>query len=244
LRHIQPATIAPFERKGIRLFEDRFEVKLFGEGTIRGTGGLRITGPNCETNVDGLYAAGDTATRELIAGATSGGGAQNAAWALTSGILSGAGAAALACRRKQRSADAAHAAGFSALRPSGPVKSIDENAIVRQVQDQILPLEKALWRDKHMLAASRKVLDESWHTIVQHRHAEGLDAVSARETASMTAVARWCITSALAREESRGIHLRKDVPDLAPNLAKRLLVGGLGDPWTRYEAGNGKASVP
>jgi hypothetical protein len=74
LRRIQPATIAPFERRGVRLFEDRFEVKLFGEGTVRGTGGLRIIDDDCQTTVRGLFAAGDAATRELVVGASSGGG--------------------------------------------------------------------------------------------------------------------------------------------------------------------------
>src|SRR6516165_4346008 len=64
LHLIQPATLAPFERKGVKIFEDRFKVKLFGEGTVRGTGGLRVMGAHCETSVEGLYAAGDTATRE------------------------------------------------------------------------------------------------------------------------------------------------------------------------------------
>ncbi|MDB5685832.1 MAG: fumarate reductase/succinate dehydrogenase flavoprotein domain protein, partial [Rhizorhabdus sp.] len=101
LRYIQPATPPPFERKGIRMFDERFEVKLFGEGTIRGTGGLRIVGDGCETSVKGLYAAGDAATRELIAGATSGGGAQKSAWALTSGLEAGKGATAFARRRRR-----------------------------------------------------------------------------------------------------------------------------------------------
>lgn len=79
LRDIQPASMTPFERKGVNLFEQRFEMKLFAEGTIRGVGGLRIIDEECRTTVDGLFAAGDAATRELIAGATSGGGAQNSA---------------------------------------------------------------------------------------------------------------------------------------------------------------------
>jgi succinate dehydrogenase/fumarate reductase flavoprotein subunit len=219
----------------VNTFVDRFEVKLFGEGTVRGTGGLRVTGAHCETSVDGLFAAGDTATRELVAGATSGGGAQNAAWALTSGILSGIGAAALARRYGRRAGEKIKPAGTAALRPSGAVKTVDEQAIVQRVQDQVLPLERALWRKPQDLARSRGLLDESWHEIVAHRHAAGLDVVSARETAALTAVARWCTMAALAREESRGIHMRADAPAISAELASRLLVGGLEHLWTRYE---------
>jgi succinate dehydrogenase/fumarate reductase flavoprotein subunit len=71
----KPMTLLPFARKGITdVYEKPFEVKLFAEGTIRGTGGLRIIGEQCETTIPGLFAAGDTATRELVTGATSGGG--------------------------------------------------------------------------------------------------------------------------------------------------------------------------
>lgn len=235
LRHIQPATIAPFERKGVKIFEDRFEVKLFGEGTIRGTGGLRITGSQCETSVEGLFAAGDTATRELIAGATSGGGAQNSAWALTSGVLAGAGAAALVRRRGRRAGEKITPAGRAALRPSSTVKAIDERAIVQRVQEHMLPLERVLWRTSQDLTRSRDLLEKTWREIAAHRHASGLDAVSARETAALTAVARWCAAGALAREESRGTHMRADAPATSPEFASRLLVGGLDHLWTRYE---------
>ncbi len=235
LRLIQPATVVPFERKGVKIFEDRFEVKLFAEGTVRGTGGLRVTGANCETSIEGLYAAGDTATRELIAGATSGGGAQNAAWALTSGVLSGIGAAALARRQGRRADEKTRPAGVAALRPSTSVKTIDEQAIVRCVQDQVLPLERALWRTAQALASSLNLLNESWREIAAHSHVEGLGIVNARETAAMTAAARWCTAAALAREESRGMHLRADAPASSAEFASRLLVGGLDHLWTRYE---------
>ena len=42
-------------------------------------------GNDCSTTVPGLFAAGDVATRKLVASAISGGGAQNSAWALSSG---------------------------------------------------------------------------------------------------------------------------------------------------------------
>ncbi|HIQ18993.1 MAG TPA: FAD-binding protein, partial [Novosphingobium capsulatum] len=90
LRQIQPLTVAAFERRGIDLFRQRFPVRLFGEGTIRGTGGIAVVDADCGTGVAGLYAAGDAATRELVAGAISGGGAVNSAWALASGRIAGA----------------------------------------------------------------------------------------------------------------------------------------------------------
>ncbi len=236
LRRIQPASLTPFERRGISLFEERFEVKLFGEGTIRGTGGLRIVDADCQTTVRGLFAAGDTATRELVAGATSGGGAQNSAWALTSGVVAGAGAAARVKRSGRRAEDVAHPTGTVALRPSGPVHRGDDAAAISIVQGQMLPYDKVLWRHQNSLEGSRRLLDTLWRALAAHRRADGLDQIPARETAALTATARWCTAAALARVESRGMHVRIDAPGVAAGGARRLLVGGLDRVWTRPEA--------
>lgn len=236
LRRIQPARVAPFERKGVRLFEDCFEVRLFGEGTIRGTGGLRIVDDACRTTVPGLFAAGDIATRELIAGASSGGGSPNSAWALTSGLAAGEGAARLARVQGRRPGDPVTAAGRAGLRPRRVEANVDERAAVRAVQDEVLAYDKAFWRTEASLSAGLARLAAPWRDVLDHRRAEGLDQVAARETAALLATARWSLAAALARRESRGLHVRVDAPDTDPTLGRRLLVGGLGEIWTRYEA--------
>ena len=237
LPQIQPMTLLPFVRKGITdVYEKPFEVKLFAEGTIRGTGGLRIVGDQCETTIPGLYAAGDTATRELIVGATSGGGSPNSAWALTSGLLSGAGAAALAKSRGRRTDARVRALGTTGLRPRSSVKPVDRPSVLKAAQDEILPLEKNVFRSGAKLRASLGVLDLAWRELRDHDHAVGADAVIARETASVVATARLSYTAALARDESRGMHEREDAPGQKPGQARRLLVGGLDEVWTRPEA--------
>lgn len=85
MRLAQPNFFLTFDRLGIDPFTDRFAVTLLAEGTVRGTGGIRITGDDCATGVAGLYAAGDAATREEICGGFTGGGSHNAAWAISSG---------------------------------------------------------------------------------------------------------------------------------------------------------------
>jgi succinate dehydrogenase/fumarate reductase flavoprotein subunit len=241
LRRIQPATIAPFERRGVRLFEDRFEVKLFGEGTIRGTGGLRIVDDDCQTTVRGLFAAGDAATRELVVGASSGGGSPNSAWALTSGQIGGAAAARIATSQGRRAGEMVQARGRVGLRPSGVTRPVDERAAIGAVQDEMLSYDKALWRRRSSLETGLARLDGVWSELGRHRAAQGLEQVAARETAALVATARWSTLAALTRNESRGLHARADAPDLAPDGARRLLVGGLNTLWSRFEEPRGQA---
>jgi succinate dehydrogenase/fumarate reductase flavoprotein subunit len=236
LPQIQPMTLLPFVRKGVDPYADAFEVKLFAEGTIRGTGGLRVAGDHCETTVPALFAAGDTATRELIAGAVSGGGSPNSAWALTSGLLSGQAASDLALRRGRRTDEKVSALGTAGLRPRRTVKAIDRRGVVKTAQDEILPLDKNMFRSGPKLRASLERLDSAWREVRDHDHAGKTDAVAARETAAVVATARLCYTAALAREESRGMHERTDLPERRPENARRLLIGGLDDIWTRLEA--------
>jgi succinate dehydrogenase/fumarate reductase flavoprotein subunit len=232
---VQPATPVPFARKGVDLYNDKFEVTLFAEGTIRGTGGLRVTGEKCQTTVPGLFAAGDAATRELIAGATSGGGAQNSAWALSSGLWSGAGAAALARRAGRRANEPVRPSGGIALRPSGAAKPAGTRGLAKAVQDETLPFNKSLFRTGSGSSASLARLDALWRETRAHLHADGLGAVQARETAAMLATARWTHAATLARPESRGMHRRTDVPETIPTQARRLRIGGLDEIWTAPE---------
>ncbi|WP_414505320.1 hypothetical protein [Streptomyces sp. NEAU-L66] len=92
MRLAQPNFFLTFDRLGIDPFTERFAITLLAEGTVRGTGGIRLTGDD-STTVPGLYAAGDAATRELICGGFTGGGSHNAAWAISSGTWAGQGAA-------------------------------------------------------------------------------------------------------------------------------------------------------
>ncbi|MCG4255221.1 FAD-binding protein [Acetobacter senegalensis] len=229
VREIQPATVAAFERRGLDMFQDRFEVKLFGEGTIRGVGGLRIVNNVCATSVPGLFAAGDAATREHIAGATSGGGAQNAAWALSSGVLSGTGAAHEAKRRRKTLDwnEKLKPLGRAGLRPSGTVKAVDRKAAIQTAQIETLDLDKALWRNETRLKSSASLLDKVWSEIQASLHGEKLETVSARETAAIVATARWCNASAQVRKESRGMHVREDYPQQNPEYQSRIITGGL-----------------
>ena len=94
LHTISPNVPLVFDRWGIDPYRQKFEITLHTDGTIRGIGGVRVADERCATSVPGLFVAGDNASREKVAGANSGGGNINAAWALTSGLIAGRGATA------------------------------------------------------------------------------------------------------------------------------------------------------
>jgi len=135
MRKGQPNFFLVFDRLGINPFTDFFEITLLAEGTVRGTGGVRIVDYDCSTDVPGLYAAGDTATRELICGGFTGGGSHNAAWAASSGSWAGQAAAAFAMRRGRPGAGL-HPVGGAGVRPSGTV-SLGQREVVAEVQRQV-----------------------------------------------------------------------------------------------------------
>ncbi|MBE9604738.1 FAD-binding protein [Acetobacteraceae bacterium H6797] len=232
---ISPNVPLVFNRLGIDPFRDRFAVTLHTDGTIRGTGGLRIADEDCGIGVPGLYAVGDAATRELVAGATSGGGAQNSAWALSSGHWAGWAAARAA--RRQRAAGPAAPLGQAGLRPARGAKSLDLGAARFIARGEMQPYEKNLFRTGEGLRRSLAVLEEAWTLIRDHAGpGQGPELLAAREAAGLLASARWSLTAALAREESRGLHRRLDRPGADPAFARRLRVGGLETVWTASEA--------
>ncbi len=243
MTNIQPNFMLPFVRHGIDPFTQRFPVTLHGEGTIRGTGGLRIVGDDCSTTLPGLFASGDVATRELVAGAISGGGAQNSAWALSSGRWAGQAAASRARTGGRRSVGAVEAVGEAGLRPAGRAAAVDMREAVATVQAETLPYDKALFRTQPGLLASRTRLDRQWRYLRDHARGDGPALLRSREAAAMTAHARWCVEAALARTESRGMHRRVDAPNADPRQARRLLTGGLDRVWTRPDVDAAEAQA-
>ena len=233
MRLAQPNFFLTFDRLGIDPFTDRFAVTLLAEGTVRGTGGIRIAGDDCRTTVPGLYAAGDAATREEICGGFTGGGSHNAAWAMSSGTWAGRGAAAHA----RTLGPGAHRrtlapAGGAGLRPTGRPGG-DAREVVAAVQREVLPYDKNYLRHGVRLAEALTVLDETWAGLRSGLRGTGPDVVRARQAAALAANARWMYRSALARTESRGMARRLDHPGEDPAQHHRITTGGLDEVWTR-----------
>ncbi|WP_242909421.1 FAD-binding protein [Actinomadura terrae] len=235
MRLAQANFFLPFDRQGIDPFTDLFPVTLLAEGTVRGTGGIRITGPDCATTVPGLYAAGDAATRELICGGFTGGGSHNSAWAMSSGTWAGRGAARHAAELGGRATGrAVRALGEAGVRPAGPATA-DHTGYVKAVQAEVLPYDKNLLRHADRLVPALDALDRTWRDLTGTLRGEGAGLVRARSAAAMAAHARWMYSAALARTETRGMHKRQDLPEQDPSQRHRLVTGGLHEVWTRPE---------
>jgi succinate dehydrogenase/fumarate reductase flavoprotein subunit len=229
LRQGQPNCFTPYDRMGIDPFKDLFRVTFKAEGTVRGTGGIRIATSDCGTDVVGLYVAGDAASRENLTGGVSGGGGPNSSWAIASGWWSGQGAAAHAKRHEGKAfRGTSRPLGQAGLRPASSVKEgFGAKAVVETVQAEVIPLDKNYFRDGSRLQASRDRLDNLWSDVRDHLSGEGNDRLRAREAASIVAAGRWSVTAALARKESRGMHRRTDIKSSDPAFARRLVLSGV-----------------
>ncbi|WP_051378727.1 FAD-binding protein [Derxia gummosa] len=201
LPRISPNVLLSFDRAGVDPFRQRFEITLRGEGTVRGVGGLRHISADAETTVPGLYAAGDASSREPIAGAISGGGAQNSSWALSTGVRAGAAAARRALDPGREAGDRPSAGGTagSAAAPvraatpghgpqaDAPLTALGEAGLrtrtdarsglsaaeaIELVRREILPFNQSLYRDGARLAGALARLDALWQELREHAGAD------------------------------------------------------------------------
>ncbi len=229
LRNAQPNFFLPFDRLRIDPFTQRFPIALRLEGTVRGTGGLRIADTSCATAVPGLYAAGDAATRELICGGFTGGGSHNAAWAMSSGYWAGNSAGDFA-RQERGSERNLRRAGRAGLR-DGDAPKIDAAVVTASVQNQVFPFDRNYFRTEAGMTDSLTRLDALWGAVQAGAPASRADALRTREAAAMVAVARWMYRGALARTETRGMHKHMDYPQEDAAQRHYLTVGGLDETW-------------
>lgn len=237
----------PYKKAGIDPYTERVPVTLVYEGTVRGTGGIRIVNDSCGTKVPGLYAAGDAASREFLAGLASGGGGPNAAWAISTGQWAGEGAAAFAKSLGNHANErVARPAGQVGLRSeSSTTETFDSEAIARGVQDEMLPLEKNHFRSEQGLLDSLAKLEKLWEQVQGNPKQDTVrDVEFSRRAAALTAVARWAYFSALHRTETRSEHIRVDYPETDPNQRYYQATGGLDKLWVRRDWIQDETSTP
>lgn len=226
----------PLLKAGIDPYTERFPVTLVLEGTVRGVGGIRVVDNQCGTSVPGLFVAGDAASREFLAGASSGGGGPNAAWAISSGNWAGAGAADFAAKIGPRGPERdVQPAGMAGLSASAAVRdTFDSDEVIRAVQGEVLPLQKNYFRSEQGLLDSLGVLESLWKQVRGSPRQDTLRQVErSRTAAALVATARWSYFAGLQRKETRGIQIRTDYPDTDPAQRHYLTTGGLDKLWIR-----------
>jgi succinate dehydrogenase/fumarate reductase flavoprotein subunit len=217
LRQGQPNCFLPLDRSFVDAFAERWPVTLRCEGTVRGGGGIRLTGDDCSTGIPGLYAAGDAASRERLTGAISGGGGPNSSWAIASGNWAGRAAAEYGLRAGSTTNRPLLPLGRAGLRPRAEVRDdVAVAELMQIVREEMLPLDRNYFRRAASLESSLGRLDASWRLVSDHVRGTGAEAVKAREAAALIATSRWAYRSALARAESRGMHRRSDRPSSSP----------------------------
>ncbi|MFN6499411.1 MAG: FAD-dependent oxidoreductase [Nostoc sp. DedQUE01] len=245
MRLAQPNFFLPFDRAGIDPFTQRFPVTLRLEGTVRGTGGIRIVDDSCATSVRGLYAAGDAATRELICGGFTGGGSHNAAWAISSGYWSGQSAAEyIHSLREQKTQPHLKGVGEVGLKSqSDRHQKFATDEVIQAVQGEVFPYEKNLFRTEKGLTESLARLNHLWQEIRTSQVTSNQELIRAREAAAMVATARWMYSSAIERKETRGMHKHLDYPEQDPNQQHYLISGGLDRVWVKTQPLNTRAKA-
>lgn len=241
LRQSHAIFFLPYDRAGIDPFTERFPLTLRYEGTVRGTGGLRLIDKTCATSVPGLYAAGDAATRERVTGAKSGGGAYNASWAISSGSWSGKAAAHYALSHgKQADQRPLRPAGRYGIQadPAHSSHRLDAPELVKAVQQEVFPLDINYFRSEPIITKSLERLHGLWKHVHDQVDPSIRGRVRSREVTAMLATARWMYTAALQRRETRGLHGLLEYPDMDSAQQHRLIVSGIDQIKVRPEQPN------
>ena len=222
------------DKLGIDPFTEHFPIDWVTEGTVRGTGGLHLAGLDASTGVPGLYAAGDVAARDRLVGAATGAGGPNLAWAVATGTWAGR-AAADEARTLPPHRGTPRPAGGLGLRGTAPGPTTPTpRAVLDAVQSETHPPARSVLKDAAILRdgdARLRALASAPGVLVPADGPRSASALRTREVAGMLQTARWVLAAAAARTETRGMHHRLDHPEEDPAQARRLLVGGLVDPW-------------
>ncbi|MNJ50168.1 succinate dehydrogenase flavoprotein subunit [compost metagenome] len=158
---------------------------------------------------------------------------------MSSGSFAGDGAAEYA-RRLGPLAHQRKATGLSALslqlkRSKAQEGAYTAHEYVEAVQAEVAPYDRNLFRSEAGLKSSLERLNTVWHKLREDTATLDNNGVKLREAAAMTATARWMYHSALARQESRGMHKREDYPHIDQAQHHRLISSGLDEISVRPE---------
>lgn len=227
VRSSMPNFFAVTDKLGIDPFTEFFPIDWVNEGTVRGTGGIRVDDSTCAAGLPGLFVAGDVAARDKITGAATGAGGPNLAWAVASGAWAGRHAARHASGLVSKGTGVHLDSIASARSGSRRSHTPDWRGLTDRVRSQMLPLTNAVFRTEERLTGMLANLDTVWSDLQEATPASSAKHYRLREVAGMAAMARWATASALERRESRAMHYRVDHPETDPTATYRLVASGV-----------------
>jgi fumarate reductase (CoM/CoB) subunit A len=213
-----PLTYEWHQKRNVNLYKDKVEIACFAHAI---NGGVRI-GENAESNIKGLFAAGE------VAGGPHGADRLGGNMAVTCQVFG---------RR----------AGEAAARFS---QSVAENQMIKDVfQEEQLSLLRFRENGEHSLADLKQQLQKNATVgLLIIRNEQGLqkflheadeieklllndsgihtlkDIIAAMELANLIDVGRMMATAALVRTESRGSHYREDCPQMDQGQSKNIVL--------------------
>jgi len=211
-----PIMYRAFERAGyIRdgKIRERVEWVSVNMGNVGYGGGLTIN-TDCETTVEGLYAAGDATCGP--ASGVEGFCAYAIPFATTSGARSGWAAARYVREIGDPVLSREEIGVFSEelVLPLRRSSGYDPDYAVLEVQQLLFPMDIYILRHRERLEASLNRLMDIRDHVVPHLKAHDPHCLRmAVEAANMVTCGELFLRAALARTESRGSHLREDFPD-------------------------------
>jgi succinate dehydrogenase/fumarate reductase flavoprotein subunit len=177
-------------------------------------GGLRIN-TECETDIKGLYAAGDATCGP--ASGVEGFCAYAIPFACTSGARSGIAAWAYAEDVEDCLPDEEEIRAYreELSRPLNIPVGVEPDHVVLKVQELIFPMDVYLLRHGERLqSALDRVCELRDHLVPALKAYDPHYLRMAVEAAHMVTCAEMFLRSAMLRTESRGSHLREDFPEI------------------------------
>ncbi|MBW2138291.1 MAG: FAD-binding protein [Deltaproteobacteria bacterium] len=204
--------ITMLDRAGIDIFKDRFEQYMAFVGSFW-EGGVRIN-TKCETNVPGLYAAGDSSGTNFT-GPTYAALGSGMAGAAVTGYRAGQSAAQFALDAEGPSISESEIARFrdSVNEPLKRESGFSTDHVLTRVQQTILPYEvRMVMHEKRLQAALTMIEFFRDHFLPKLRAVNTHDLRKAHEVRNIMLGAEMQLRAALFRTESRGSFYREDYP--------------------------------
>ncbi len=224
-----PIVYQAFERAGLiknGRIKERVEWVSVNMGNVGYGGGLKIS-TECETDLEGLYAAGDATCGP--ASGVEGFCAYAIPFATTSGARSGRAASAFIREvgDSRLEEDEIQACQEELSRPLKVTVGVEPDYIVLKVQEILFGSPVYLLRhERRLKRALNQIREVGEHLVPSLKAYDAHYLRMAIEASHMVKCAEMFLVAALRRTESRGSHLREDYPETDNvNWLKWILLG-------------------